>query len=203
MKFTAAQIAQILDGTVDGDATIEVSQLAKIEEGTLGSLTFLANPKYTPHIYTTKASLVIVNKDFHPESDIDSTLIRVDDAYQAFSTLLDYYNQQKNSAGVEKTVLLGENVSLDESSYLGHYVVIGNNVKIGKNVCIMPHVIIEDNVRIDDDTTIFQHSIIHSETTIGKFCVISAGCVIGADGFGFAPQEDGHYKKISNRKRYH
>ena len=197
MKFTAAQIAQILDGTVDGDATIEVSQLAKIEEGTLGSLTFLANPKYTPHIYTTKASLVIVNKDFQSEGDIDSTLIRVDDAYQAFSTLLDYYNQQKkNSAGVEKTVLLGENVSLDESSYLGHYVVIGNNVKIGKNVCIMPHVIIEDNVRIDDDTTIFQHSIIHSETTIGKFCVISAGCVIGADGFGFAPQDDGRYKKI-------
>ena len=95
MKFTAAQIAQILDGTVDGDATIEVSQLAKIEEGTLGSLTFLANPKYTPHIYTTKASLVIVNKDFQSEGDIDSTLIRVDDAYQAFSTLLDYYPTKK------------------------------------------------------------------------------------------------------------
>ena len=197
MKFTAAQIANILHGTVDGDATIEVFQLAKIEEGTLGSLTFLANPKYTPHLYTTQASLVIVNKDFVVESPIQATLIRVEDAYQAFSTLLEFYNdQKKKTAGVEKTAIQGENVTIGENTYLGHYVVIGNNVTIGKNVNIHSHVVIEDNVEIGSDTVVYQNSVIHSDTHIGDFCVINAGCIIGSDGFGFAPTEDGSYKKV-------
>ena len=197
MKFTAAQIAQILNGTVDGDATIEVSQLAKIEEGTLGSLTFLANPKYTPHIYTTQSSIVIVNKDFEPESTVHATLIRVADAYQAFSTLLDFYNQQKKkAAGVEKTVIKGDNVSIGSNSYIGHYVVLGNNVQLGENVSIMSHVVIEDNVAIGNDTVVYQNSVIHSDTSIGQFCVVNAGSIIGSDGFGFAPKEDGSYKKV-------
>ena len=202
MKFTAAQIASILNGTIDGDASIEVSQLSKIEEGTMGSLTFLANPKYTPYIYKTNASLVIVNNDFVAEEDIAPTLIRVPDAYQAFSTLLEFYNNQKAAkAGIEKTAIIGEETEIDDSAYIGHYVVIGKNVTIGKNVSIHTHVVIEDDVTIGNDTVVFQHSTIHSSTTLGDFCLIHGGCVIGSDGFGFAPKEDGTYKKIPQTGR--
>lgn len=202
MKFTAAQIATILEGTIDGDPTIEVSQLSKIEEGTLGSLTFLANPKYTPYIYTTKASLVIVNQDFVAENPITATLIRVADAYQAFSTLLEFYDQQKASkAGIAKTAIIDESSTIDPSAAIGHYVVIGKNVTIGKNVSLHSHVVIEDDVVVGNDTVIFQHSIIHSATQLGSFCVIHGGCVIGSDGFGFAPKEDGSYKKIPQTGR--
>lgn len=202
MKFTAAQIATILEGTIDGDPTIEVSQLSKIEEGTLGSLTFLANPKYTPYIYTTKASLVIVNQNFVAENPVTATLIRVADAYQAFSTLLEFYDQQKASkAGIAETAIIDESSTIDRSAAIGHYVVIGKNVTIGKNVSIHSHVVIEDDVVIGNDTVIFQHSIIHSATQLGSFCVIHGGCVIGSDGFGFAPKEDGSYKKIPQTGR--
>lgn len=202
MKFTAAQIATILEGTIDGDASIEVSQLSKIEEGTLGSLTFLANPKYTPHIYKTNASLVIVNNDFVADEPIVPTLIRVPDAYQAFSTLLEFYDKQKAAqAGIEKTTIIGEQSSIDDTAYIGHYSVIGKNVNIGKNVTIHAHVVVEDDVVIDDDTVIYQHSTIHSSTSIGKFCVVHGGCIVGSDGFGFAPKEDGTYKKIPQTGR--
>lgn len=197
MKFTAEQIATILDGTVDGDASVEVSQLSKIEEGTHGSLTFLANPKYTPHIYTTNASLVIVNDDFKAEDTITPTLIRVDDAYNAFTQLLEFYNNQKKSdAGIEKTAIIDTSATIDSSSYIGHYTIVGKNVVIGKNVAIQHHVVIEDNAHIGNDTIIHAHTTVHSDTKIGNFCVISSGCVIGSDGFGFAPNEDGTYKKI-------
>ncbi len=189
MKFTATQIATLLKGTIDGDASIEVSQLSKIEEGSLGSLTFLANPKYTPYIYTTKASLVIVNYDFVPEKPIAATLIRVQDAYQAFSTLLEFYDQQKAAkAGIAETAIIGNNSTIDSSASIGHYVVIGENVVIGKNVTLHAHVVIEDNVVIGNDTVIHHHSIIHSATQLGSFCVVHGGCVIGSDGFGFAPK---------------
>jgi len=197
MKFTAGQIATILNGTVDGDAALEVTQLSKIEEGTHGSLTFLANPKYTQHIYSTNASLVIVNKDFKPEKALTPTLIRVPDAYQAFTTLLEYYNsQQKAKAGIEKTAIIGHETSIAKTSYIGHYSIIGENVTIGKNVTVHSHVIIEDNVVIGDDSVIHPNTIIHSDTQMGSFCIIHSGCVIGSDGFGFAPKEDGSYKKI-------
>ena len=197
MKFTAKQIATILEGTIEGDASVEVSQLSKIEEGTHGSLTFLANPKYTPHIYTTKASLVIVNDDFKAENKIAPTLIRVEDAYHAFSTLLEYYNQQqKENAGIEKTAIIHPSASIDPSCYIGHYVVIGENVTIGKNTAIHAHVVIENDVLIGEDNYFYPKSIIHSSTVIGNFCVIHGGCVIGSDGFGYAPNEDGSYKKI-------
>lgn len=197
MKFTAAQIANILNGEVDGDANIEVSQLSKIEEGTHGSLTFLANPKYTPHIYTTNASLVIVNDDFTAEESIAPTLIRVEDAYQAFSTLLAFYdNQKQKNAGIAKTAHVEEGSVIDESAYIGHYSVIGKNVTIGKNVAIHTHVVIEDDVEIGDDTIIYSNTVIHNATKIGSFCCIHSGCIIGSDGFGFAPQEDGAYRKV-------
>jgi len=197
MKFKAIQIAEILEGVVVGDENVEVHQLSKIEEGEKGSLTFLSNPKYTHFIYTTKASIAIVNNDFVPEKEIETTLIKVPDAYKAFSKLLEFYNQSKlNKFGIESPSHIGENVIIGENLYLGAFAYISNNVKIGNNVKIYPNVYIDDNVKIDDDTVIFAGSKILSDTVIGKNCIINAGVVIGADGFGFAPNENGVYSKI-------
>lgn len=197
MEFTAAQIAVMLDGTVDGDETVSVRQLAKIEEGIPGSLTFLANPKYTHYIYSTKASITIVDKDFAPEHPITTTLIRVESAYRAFSKLLEYYNKVKlNKIGIESPVYISESVKYGEEVYIGAFSYIGENVEIGNNVKIFPHVYIGDNVKIGDDTIIFSGAKIYSESVIGKFCVINSNVVVGADGFGFTPNETGEYRKV-------
>jgi UDP-3-O-[3-hydroxymyristoyl] glucosamine N-acyltransferase len=197
MKFTAAQIAGILNGTVDGDEGAEVSQLAKIEEASKGTLTFLSNPKYTPYLYTTRASITIVNSDFVPEHKFETTLIRVDDAYNAFSQLLEYYNQVKmNKTGIEQPAFISESAKYGENMYLGAFSYLGENVKIGNNVKIYPGVYIGDNVTIDDNTVLFTGAKIYSETVIGKSCVINSGVVIGADGFGFTLNKEGEYKKV-------
>ena len=197
MKFTANQIAGILDGEVEGNAEVEVSKLAKIEEGTSGSLTFLANPKYKPFLYTTKASITIVDKDFVVENEIDTTLIRVDDAYKAFSKLLEYYNQVKmNKMGIEQPVFLSESAQHGADIYIGAFSYIGENVQIGDNVKIYPNVYIGDNVTIGNNVTVFAGSKIYSESVIGNDCVIHSGAIIGADGFGFAPDENGQFQKV-------
>ncbi|MAT89459.1 MAG: UDP-3-O-(3-hydroxymyristoyl)glucosamine N-acyltransferase [Flavobacteriaceae bacterium] len=198
MKFTATQIAGILNGEVDGDAEVEVSQLSKIEEGTKGSLTFLANPKYTSFIYSTEASITIVDKDFHAENDITTTLIRVDDAYKAFSQLLEYYNQVKmNKTGIEQPVFISESARFDEATlYLGAFSYVGDNVTIGENVKIYPNVYIGDNVTLGDNVIVFAGAKIYSESVIGNHCVIHSGVIVGADGFGFTPNEKGEYKKV-------
>ena len=197
MKFTAAEIANLLEGTVDGDDTVEISSLSKIEESTHGSLTFLANPKYTPHIYTTNASLVIVNDDFKLEDQISPTLIRVTDAYQAFSTLLEYYNKNIISKeGIESSSIIDKTSNINSSCYVGNFTIIGKNVSIGKNVFVGSHVVIEDNVSIGDNTKVETFSVIKTYSNIGSNCYIHSGCVIGSDGFGFAPNEDGTYNKI-------
>ena len=197
MKFTAAQIAGILNGTVDGDEDVAVSKLAKIEEGSKGSLTFLANPKYTHYIYSTQASITIVNNDFVPENKIETTLIRVENAYKAFSQLLEYYNQVKmNKTGIENPVFISESAKYGDNLYLGAFSYIGENVKIGDNVKIYPNVYLGDNVTIGDKTILFTGAKIYSETVIGKSCVINSNVVIGADGFGFTPNEKGEYNKV-------
>jgi UDP-3-O-[3-hydroxymyristoyl] glucosamine N-acyltransferase len=197
MKFTANQIAEILEGDIDGDKNVEVYKLSKIEEGETGSLTFLSNPKYTPYIYTTKASVTIVNKTFVPENIIATTLIKVDDAYKAFSKLLAFYNEVKsNKFGIEKPSYISEHVKIGENVYLGAFTYIGTNVVLGDNVKIYPNVYIGDNVEIKDNTTIFAGSKIYSETNIGMHCTIHSGAIIGADGFGFAPNEEGEYSKV-------
>jgi len=197
MKFTAAQIASILNGTVDGDENVEVSTLSKIEEGKLGSLTFLSNPKYTHYIYSTQASITIVNQDFVPAGPLSTTLIRVENAYKSFSQLLEYYNQVKmNKSGIEKPSFISENVTYGDNLYLGAFSYLGENVVIGNDVKIYPHVYIGDNVSIGDNTVLFTGATIYSETVIGKFCVINSGVVIGADGFGFTPNEQGEYHKV-------
>ncbi len=197
MKFTAQQIADILEGDVVGDENIKVSKLAKIEEGEAGALTFLANPKYTSYIYTTKASITIVNKTFEPEEPITTTLIKVEDAYKAFSKLLEYYNQVKlNKFGVEQPSFIADSSSYGENVYIGAFSYIGENVTIGDNVKIFPNSYIGDNVKIGGNTIVFSGSKIYSECVVGKNCVINSGAIIGADGFGFAPNENGEYIKV-------
>ncbi len=197
MEFTASQIAGILEGEVEGNPEIAVHKLAKIEEGEKGSLTFLANPKYTSFIYTTKASITIVNRDFVPDQHLNTTLIKVDDAYLSFSKLLDYYNQVKNNkTGIENPVFISENVSYGEDFYMGAFSYLGNNVKLGNSVKIYPNVYIGDNVIVGNNVTIFAGAKIYSETEIGNNCFIHSGVILGADGFGFSPNANGEFTKI-------
>lgn len=197
MKFTAAQIAGILEGEVVGNPDAEVSKLSKIEEGTAGSLTFLANPKYLNYIYTTEATITIVNNTFVAEHEVKTTLIKVDDAYQSFSKLLEYYNQVKlMKSGIEQPSVISENVTYGDNLYLGSFSYIGKNVVIGNNVKIYPNCFVGDNVTIGDNTILYAGVRIYSESVIGAHCAMHSGSVIGSDGFGFAPTEDGTFSKI-------
>lgn len=197
MKIAAEQIASVLEGEIVGDPTIEVSSLSKIEEGKEGSLSFLANPKYIQYIYTTEASVVIVNKTFQPEHPVKATLIKVEDAYKSFSKLLHYYNQVKlNKTGIEQPSVISKGVSYGEDLYLGSFAYVGENTKIGDNVKIYPNCFIGDNVVIGNNVILFAGVRIYSETQIGNNCIIHSGSVLGSDGFGFAPNEDGSYTKV-------
>ncbi len=197
MKFTAKQIAEILEGTVEGKPDTEVFKLAKIEDAAEGSLTFLSNPKYNSYIYSTNASVTIVKEDFQFEEKISTTLIRVKDPYKAFSTLLEYYNQVKlNKSGIEEPNFISDSAAYGENFYLGAFTYLGKNVKIGNDVKIYPNCYIGDNVIIGDNTLIFAGVKIYSETLIGNSCVIHGGVVIGADGFGFNPDDTGEYSKV-------
>jgi UDP-3-O-[3-hydroxymyristoyl] glucosamine N-acyltransferase len=197
MKFTAAQIAGILEGEVVGNPDAEVFKLSKIEEGTEGSLTFLANPKYLNYIYSTQATITIVNNTFEPEQEIKTTLIKVEDAYKSFSKLLEYYNQVKlMKSGIEQPSVISDGVTYGPDLYLGSFCYVGKNVTIGKNVKIYPNTFIGDNVTIGDNCVFFAGVRIYSETEIGNNCTIHSGTIIGSDGFGFAPQEDGTYVKV-------
>ncbi|MAY84708.1 MAG: UDP-3-O-(3-hydroxymyristoyl)glucosamine N-acyltransferase [Flavobacteriales bacterium] len=200
MKFTALQISEILDGTIEGDPESSVSEVAKIEEGKNGSISFLANPKYSEYLYSTNATIVILNRDFKLDRSIPKTLtlIRVDDAYSSFGQLLDMYNQVKNNqVGIAKSAVIAESASIGEEVYIGANVVIGENVKIGKGVKIHPQNFVGDNVEIGEGSLIYSGCQLYSETKIGKHCVIHAGVVLGADGFGFAPNEENNYKKVA------
>ena len=197
MKFTASQIAEILGGEIEGDENVKVNKLSKIEEGEKESLTFLSNPKYTQFIYTTEASVVIVNKDIKFDKQITSTLIKVEDAYMAFSTLLDYYNEFKqNKVGIDDTAKIDASATLGDQVFVSSFVHICENVTIGDHVKIHPNVYIGEQVSIGSNTIIYPGTIIYHDCTIGKSCVIHAGSVIGADGFGFAPSGKGDYSKI-------
>ena len=197
MKFTAQQIAGILEGDIVGDPEVEVSKLSKIEEGKKGSLTFLANPKYKSFIYSTEASIAIVSKSFEPEQNISTTLIKVDDAYKSFSKLLEYYNQIKlNKQGIEQPSFISGSATLGEAVYIGAFSYIGENVMIGDNVKIFPNSYLGDNVVIGNNSIVFAGSKIYSECVIGNDCVINSGAIIGADGFGFSPNEQGEYHKV-------
>ena len=197
MKFTAQQIADILDGDIVGNPDVEVNKLSKIEEGKEGSLTFLSNPKYTSYIYKTQASICIVNKSFEKTQDISTTLIKVEDSYDAFSKLLEVYNKIKlDKKGIETPSSISDTAKLGENIYVGAFTYIGEDVVVGDNVKIYPNVYIGDNVTIGNGVTIFAGSKIYSETQIGNHCTLHSGVIIGADGFGFTPSENGEYSKI-------
>jgi UDP-3-O-[3-hydroxymyristoyl] glucosamine N-acyltransferase len=197
MKFKAQQIADILEGDVIGNPEEEVSKLSKIEEGEKGSLTFLSNPKYNAYLYTTNASVAIVNRSLVLEKEVKTTLIKVDDAYKSFSKLLEFYNEVKNNkSGREQPNFIAASSEIGENEYIGAFVYIGENVKIGNNVKIYPNTSIGDNSVIGDNTVIFSGVNIYSDTKIGENCKVHSGAVIGADGFGFAPNENGAFKAI-------
>lgn len=191
MEFTAGQIAALLNGQIEGNAEVKITKLAKIEEGEPGSISFLANPKYTPYLYTTKASLVIINKDYVLTAPVSATLIRVDSAENAFAKLLEMYNQVKlNKTGISKMAFISESAKVGSNLYAGEFSSIGEHVTIGNNVKIYPQVFIGDNAVVGDNTTLFAGVKIYSETIIGKNCIIHSGTVIGSDGFRFNPQND-------------
>ncbi len=197
MNFTAKMIANFLNGQIEGDPEVEVHNISKIEEGTPGTLSFLANPKYEKYIYTTSASIVLVNNDFKPTKQVTSTLIRVVNAYHAFASLLELYQQSKPvKKGIHELACIQDGVKLGEDIYIGEYTIIGQNARISNNVQIYPQVYVGENVDIGEGSIIHPGVKIYEGCKIGKNCVLHAGVVIGADGFGFAPQEDNNYKKI-------
>ena len=198
MQFTAIQIATLTGGKVEGNPEAAVGSFGKIEEAKAGQLAFLANPKYEDHLYTTGASVVIVNDSLVLRQPVSASLIRVPDAYTAFASLLAKYQElmQQQLSGIQepsyrsKTAAIGSQVFIGAFSYLGENVVIGNNVKI------YPQVYLGDNVSIGDNSVVYPGVKIYHDCRVGKNVVIHAGTVLGADGFGFAPQPDGSFKKV-------
>ena len=198
MEFTATEVAAFLNGEVVGNGDIKVSNVSKIEEGKPGTLAFLANVKYENYIYETQASVVLVNKSFAPQKNISATLIKVDDAYKAFASLLELYMLSKSSLkiGVEQPSFIHESARTGKDIYVGSFAYISKNAKIGDNVKIYPHVFIGDNVSVGDNCILYSGVKIYDDCIVGNRCILHSNCVIGADGFGFAPQENGTYKKI-------
>jgi UDP-3-O-[3-hydroxymyristoyl] glucosamine N-acyltransferase len=197
MEFKAGTIAGFLQGTVEGDPDVGVTTFAKIEEGHTGALSFLANPKYDKYLYTTASSIVIVNKSQKLDHPVKCTLIRVDDAYQAFASLLEMYaSSRQEKSGREEPVYVSESATLGENIFIGAFAYIGAKAKIGNNVKIHQQVSIGENVTIGDNTILYPGVKIYHDCKIGNDCVIHSGVVIGADGFGFAPQVDTDFKKV-------
>jgi UDP-3-O-[3-hydroxymyristoyl] glucosamine N-acyltransferase len=197
MQFTAQQIALLLNGTVEGDPNVEVTQLAKIEEAQTGALSFLANPRYEQYIYKTNASIVIISADFVPEGKVNATLIRVEDAYSAFSILLKKYNEIKlDKKGIEEMAFIHPTAKIGSDVYIGAFAYVGANSVIGNNSKIYPQVYIGDNCFVGESCTLYPGVKIYSECVLKNRITIHASTVIGSDGFGFAPQGDGSYSKV-------
>jgi UDP-3-O-[3-hydroxymyristoyl] glucosamine N-acyltransferase len=198
MQFTASDISLLLNGTVEGDASATVNRLAKIEEATAGALSFLANPKYESFLYSTGASVVIINNDQVLTEPVTATLIRVENAYSAFTLLLNQYNSIKlNKSGIEQPSFVHESAKVGKNAYIGAFAYIGPNVTVGDNCKLYPNTYIADNVTLGDNVTLFPGVTIYFDCVLGNNVIIHSGTIIGADGFGFAPNPDGSYTKIS------
>ena len=198
VSFTAQQIALLIQGKIEGEATAVVKQFGKIESAMPGEISFLANPKYEDFLYTTKASVIIVNESLVLKKKITATLIRVPDAYAAFATLLTKYQEMKNEnlVGIQSPSFIASTAKLGEQNFVAAFAYIGENVKTGNNVKIFPNVVIGENVSIGNTVTIHAGVIIYSDCVLGNNITIHAGSIIGSDGFGFAPNADGSYQKI-------
>ncbi|MDE7152344.1 MAG: UDP-3-O-(3-hydroxymyristoyl)glucosamine N-acyltransferase [Candidatus Amulumruptor sp.] len=198
MEFTANQIAEMVSGIVEGDGEVKISEFAKIEEGGEGSLSFLANPKYTPYIYKTHASAVLVRKDFEAEAPVSATLIRVDDPYATVAHLLALAQsmQAQRRHGIEQPSYVDPTAEIGEGVYIGAFAYIGAGARIGANAEIYPQSFVGANVSIGDDTTLYAGVRVYPGCRVGKRCILHSGAVVGADGFGFAPDGTGGYAKI-------
>jgi len=196
MKFTVKEIAEVIGAKIEGNPEAVITKFSKIEEGEEGGLSFLANIKYTPHIYTTKATAVLVSNDFVPTRPLNTTLIRIDEPYVAFAKLMAFYEQKRAKTGISKHAVVAEGVMMGKDVYIGDFVSIAEGVALGDNVKIYPHCYIGEGVRIGNNTILNPGVKIHHNCIIGNDCVLHAGAIIGADGFGFAPQQSGEYVKI-------
>jgi UDP-3-O-[3-hydroxymyristoyl] glucosamine N-acyltransferase len=198
MTFTVAQIALIINGKVEGNSNVAVDSFGKIEEAKETQLTFLANPKYEDYLYSTKASVIIINDAFELKQPVSATLIRVPDAYSAFATLLAKYQEiiQQQLNGIQQPSYIASTASYGQNVFIGAFAYIGENVKVGNNTKIFPNAFIGDNVTIGDNNIIHAGVKIYHDCKIGDHVTIHAGAVIGGDGFGFAPQADGSFKKV-------
>lgn len=197
MEFTAKQIADFLQGEVEGNPDVKVNNFAKIEEGKPGTLAFLSNPKYTHYIYDTKADIVLVNADFKAEKEIKATLIRVANSYEALAKLLELVEKSKPSkVGIEPMSYVAPSAKMGKEVYVAGFAYVGENVVVGDNSKVFPHVFIGENVVIGNNVTLYSGVKIYAGCKIGDNSIIHAGAVIGSDGFGFAPQADSSYHKI-------
>lgn len=196
MEFSAKQIAAYIHGEIVGDENATVHTFAKIEEGIPGAISFLSNPKYTPYIYESKASIILVNKDFEPEHEVKATLIKVDNAYDSLAKLLTLYEQSKPKlTGIDSLAFIAPTAKIGKDVYIAPFAYIGDHAEIGDNSVIHPHVTICAGVKIGTDCTLYPHVTVYHDCRIGNRCTLHAGSVIGADGFGFAPTPEG-YEKI-------
>jgi UDP-3-O-[3-hydroxymyristoyl] glucosamine N-acyltransferase len=197
MEFNAATIAGFLKGEIVGDPETKVNTIARIEEGHQGALSFLANPKYEHYLYTTGSSIVLVNKSFVPSGKVEATLIKVEDAYRSFAALLQMVDQARpRKKGVHNTAIIEATTSIGQNVYIGPYVYVGENCIIGDDCSLYPHVYIGDNTSIGKKSTLNPGVTIYHDCIIGENCTIHAGTVIGSDGFGFAPQSESEFMKI-------
>ena len=198
MQFTAAQIAMMINGKVEGNADAAVGSFGKIEEAQAGQLSFLANPKYEEYLYSTRASIIIINEAQELKQPIGATLIRVPDAYSAFATLLDKYQQiqRQQLSGIQQPVYIAATAKTGDNVFIGAFTYLGENVVLGNGVKVYPNVFLGDNVTVGDHTLLHPGVRVYHDCVIGKHVTIHAGTVIGSDGFGFAPQADGSLKKV-------
>lgn len=198
MQFTAAQIAMMINGKVEGNADAAVGSFGKIEEAQAGQLSFLANPKYEEYLYSTRASIIIINEAQELKQPIGATLIRVPDAYSAFATLLDKYQQiqRQQLSGIQQPVYIAATAKTGDNVFIGAFAYLGENVVLGNGVKVYPNVFLGDNVIVGDHTILHPGVRVYHDCVIGKHVTIHAGTVIGSDGFGFAPQADGSLKKV-------
>ena len=196
MEFSAKQFAAFIQGEIIGDENATVHTFAKIEEGIPGAISFLSNPKYTPYIYETEASIVLVNKDFTPEQEVKATLIKVDNAYESLAKLLILYEMSKpKRTGIDPRAYVAETAKIGKDVYIAPFACIGDHAEVGDNTVIHPHATVGGGAKIGSNCILYANATVYHDCRVGNNCILHAGCVIGADGFGFAPTPQG-YEKI-------
>ena len=196
MEFSAKQIAEYIQGVIEGDENATVHTFAKIEEGIPGAISFLSNPKYTHYIYDTQSSIVLVNKDFVPEKEVKATLIRVDNAYESLAKLLNLYEMSKpKKTGVDPLAYIAPTAKIGQNVYIAPFACVADGAEVGDNTVLHPHATVGTSAKVGSDCILYPHATVYHDCRVGNHCILHAGSVIGADGFGFAPSPEG-YEKI-------